>query len=418
MVQQVVNVGLVPNDGTGDTWRDAMIKLNANDTELFATASPTNEKVVNALSDFPAPVGQIITLATATFYLVGNSINVGDNRFVLSQDTVVAGLDSSASSLTYTGSGDMFTGIDVSNKITKITLDAPSARLFNISSPSGGAVFQFIDSTVDSCDRAGIFTDLVAFQLTNVAYNDIKTDGHSFAGAFNIFTSQTNLSFVNGGSMFDLGSATFNSFDDNMSFLSLAASTKMLTATGSTNINTGGVGSVTGTRIFGAGASTPLSGVSPDDIRWIFLGNDEISDTNPDALLSLNGNAVNTVVGTIDTPTLLAGTWVIEQTSFFTGTTGGRLTYNGERDLAAPIDIVVTIISASGTNKNVTAYLALNGSIIPNSGKTSRVGATDPENISVPWQLTFTDGDFVEVFLENNSDGISLIGVDAVLRIR
>ena len=35
MAQQILNVGTNANDGTGDTLRDAMIKVNDNFTELF-----------------------------------------------------------------------------------------------------------------------------------------------------------------------------------------------------------------------------------------------------------------------------------------------------------------------------------------------------------------------------------------------
>jgi hypothetical protein len=35
MTQQTINVGASPNDGTGDPWRDAFIKVNANETELY-----------------------------------------------------------------------------------------------------------------------------------------------------------------------------------------------------------------------------------------------------------------------------------------------------------------------------------------------------------------------------------------------
>ncbi len=35
MSQQIVNVGSVPNDGSGDTLRDAMIKINSNFSELY-----------------------------------------------------------------------------------------------------------------------------------------------------------------------------------------------------------------------------------------------------------------------------------------------------------------------------------------------------------------------------------------------
>jgi hypothetical protein len=39
MSQALVNVGAVPNDGSGDTLRDAMIKINSNFSELYN--SPT-----------------------------------------------------------------------------------------------------------------------------------------------------------------------------------------------------------------------------------------------------------------------------------------------------------------------------------------------------------------------------------------
>ena len=34
MAQQVINIGSAANDGTGDTWRYAMVKVNENDEEL------------------------------------------------------------------------------------------------------------------------------------------------------------------------------------------------------------------------------------------------------------------------------------------------------------------------------------------------------------------------------------------------
>lgn len=38
MTQEVINVGAIANDGTGDAWRTAMQKCNSNFTELYATA--------------------------------------------------------------------------------------------------------------------------------------------------------------------------------------------------------------------------------------------------------------------------------------------------------------------------------------------------------------------------------------------
>ena len=124
------------------------------------------------------------------------------------------------------------------------------------------------------------------------------------------------------------------------------------------------------------------------------------------------------VIAIVDTPVLVAGTWTVERDSLFTGTTGGRITYNGERDIVLPIDITCTISAASGTNKDVHVYLALNGAIIANSGIQNRVGSTDPRNTTVMWQLNLSEDDFLEVFVENNSDTINLVISDAILRAR
>lgn len=38
MAKQTIGIGAAPNDGTGDTLRDAMDKINDNTDELYATA--------------------------------------------------------------------------------------------------------------------------------------------------------------------------------------------------------------------------------------------------------------------------------------------------------------------------------------------------------------------------------------------
>lgn len=49
MARSPINVGAAANDGTGDTWRDALVKVNANETEVFATAAANTAAIlVNA----------------------------------------------------------------------------------------------------------------------------------------------------------------------------------------------------------------------------------------------------------------------------------------------------------------------------------------------------------------------------------
>ena len=166
------------------------------------------------------------------------------------------------------------------------------------------------------------------------------------------------------------------------------------------------------------GGITDLQNITNQDVRWNFSDNSPTPDTLADALISLNGNATATVIPAVDTPTLVAGTWVDQGCSLFACSAAGRVTYIGERDGKFPIDIAVTIRSDSGTNKDIHVYLALNGAHVADSGKQDKVGVTDPTNISLPWQLNLSENDYLEVFVENNSDAIDLVVIDATLRVK
>jgi hypothetical protein len=62
MAQQPVNVGASPNDGTGDLLRDAFIKLNANDQELYLTKLSEDEKAaILGTSGSPSATNKFVT---------------------------------------------------------------------------------------------------------------------------------------------------------------------------------------------------------------------------------------------------------------------------------------------------------------------------------------------------------------------
>ena len=163
--------------------------------------------------------------------------------------------------------------------------------------------------------------------------------------------------------------------------------------------------------------TTPLAGITTDDIRWNFDGNSGVEDTRKSAMVSLSNNATATTISGADTPTAVLGTFVCEKQSHYDCTVAGRVTYIGEVDHTVIIDISATISAASGTNKDVHAYVALNGTEISASGKKGRVGSTDPRNVPVIWEADIVKDDYFEVFLENNSDAIDLIGEDIVMRV-
>jgi hypothetical protein len=102
-----------------------------------------------------------------------------------------------------------------------------------------------------------------------------------------------------------------------------------------------------------------------------------------------------------------------------TVSTAGRVTYDGANDKEVTVDINTTIITASGSAIDVTVYLAKNGSVIANSARSSEdAGATAPVNTLVTWLLSLSTDDYLEIWIENNTDTTNLILQDAVLRVR
>ncbi len=183
------------------------------------------------------------------------------------------------------------------------------------------------------------------------------------------------------------------------------------------NISTDNLAAVVGGEF--TGGLTPITNIAISDIRWDFQSNAGISDSISDALLAFDGNALQTDIEEIDTPVKINAVWVCERESRFTCTTDGRATFIAERNDFFPVDISIGLISVGGTPIDSTTYLAKNGSVIANSGRSLAISGADPRTISIPWQVEMSKDDYLEVFVENNTNGTNdIIAESAILRVR
>ena len=71
MAQDLINVGSTANDGTGDTWRDALVKVNANETELYADVA-TNTAAIATNAQSIVDTTALITGFTKTYWFDAN----------------------------------------------------------------------------------------------------------------------------------------------------------------------------------------------------------------------------------------------------------------------------------------------------------------------------------------------------------
>ena len=372
-----------------------------------------NTVVVASMDDFPTAIAGIIKLLANTDYFITGNVTTAD-RFELSSNTLLRGIDASISGLTYTGRDTMFTGVDASSKITKIQLTCTTGTLLDISATGPGVSFQLIDVTVVACSSIGTFDGITASQFSRVTFLNIVTSGLTFVGTQQVFLAFSNRYVLTLGSVFDFGTATFDAISiDNVLATLSAGATFVNGAAGSANINMGGLGSVVNSRLSGSG--TPLSGITADDARWQFALNDDIKDTRPDALLSLPGG--NTTVVSVGVPTLVNGTWSELKDSQTTTTAAGRVTYDGAKTATLPFTAVLSIEPLSGTNKDLSVFFAINGSVVNDTRQLVNVASGDPKSVTVLWQADFATDDFIEIFVENESDSIDIVVNDAVFRV-
>lgn len=166
------------------------------------------------------------------------------------------------------------------------------------------------------------------------------------------------------------------------------------------------------------GVAFETGSMDVDDAKVQSAANTFIAETRPDGLLSMQGNATETIIAIAGTPVLVAGTWVVERTSQMTGTTEGRLTYDVPiKPATLPITYSLTVEPASGGSVSVSAEVLINGAPVPNSKRTSTAAAGSPTSITIPWQDVFTQAKFVEVAVTNEDTTVNLLVSSGIARV-
>lgn len=380
----------------------------------------SNVVVVNELADLPAASGGFIDLADDTNYVFRGNVNTGTDTIRVGHQSVVTAENFEYPTITYTGTGDMFFGENSSFQIRDCKLDCPNGQVFHMTETgAGGAtIFQCDSVRTLNCTKYATFEKLFVQLIVNSSCFNCA-DGITLIGAVSQILSFRQLALQGTSATFvgiDLTGSTqvlielvTNVFGGGVGSIGIKGDT------GSANVASGFIASVD--RCLFAGVTTPLSGVSVDDFRWNFTSNGVVADTMPDALLTLTSNATPTVLS-VGVPTLVLGTWIDKRTSHFTNTAAGRATYNGERALTSPMMVSMTLDPVSGTNKSIRACIALNGTPIADSSMAINVSSGDPKQLTIPWQETLNENDYIEVFIENESDSVDVTVIDATFRVR
>ena len=168
--------------------------------------------------------------------------------------------------------------------------------------------------------------------------------------------------------------------------------------------------------------SVSITGGTFSDVGTFFKGARDQSDPNirvnnvinvknsvADAFGHVSGNSTETVISTINTPVILNAVWTDVDESRFTFLSSGRWTYTGLEDICVAVSFTSTIDPVGGGSRDVSTYLAINGTVDANTQGSATLSAGG--QITSIGIIDLTTGDFIEAFVENNSGTQNIIGI-------
>lgn len=387
-----------------------------NISTTTATTS-TNTVIVNTIDDFPPASSGVITLEGDTNYFVASNISTA-NRFVFGSGTVISSGDGYGTTLTYTGADDMFTFVNGLSGIKEIGIRCANGTMLNTDAvTSGNLLLRWLlirevkNLGTIKAPSTGIYDCFISLHT-----------GQGFqcgtASNFRLnISSITVASTTSATSKFlDVGTAMFTSLNiDKIIFLATVTGQFFLSgAAAGANLNSGVIGFVSQNTITGDMAG--LETITNNDAGWDFTDNNKIGDTRPIALMIMAAPAT-TVITTISTPVLVSGSFTDQESSLFTISAAGRVTYTGNRPLSADLTASITFQSASATN-TFEFYLAKNGVPILASGVSREVSASTTANISLLWDLPIEENDYLELWVANITGTNNVDAVKIVARIK
>jgi len=419
MTQQNLVIGAA-DAGGGDTAFEAFTKIQANFTDLYDVSNEDSAIFVGAEADFPTQDATTITLDAGTPYVLTAPITTA-KRFIVERETLLTGRTLYGNLLTYTGTNAMFTVTDGSFQFDNLLVTCPTAKLFDVNyAASGGGQVVLSRFRTLACAQYGTFNNTSAI-LINIAGAFDCDQGIVLSGSGGLILALSQFNMISTSPTFkglDLGATSWAIAIELSNFVTQGPSGAFgisgLASSGNLAANRLAMVSVSEA----VGGLTPLENITVDDVRWLFKDNTGYQNTFRDALIYFRSNSTDTVITTASTPVLVAGTWIEERSSQFTTTAAGRITFNAELTQVFPVDVSFGLVAATGgAGINIRVYIAVNGSIISAASIAVTTDSSTSRTGFIPWQLELSQNDYIEIWLENNTNTTDVTVEDITVRI-
>ena len=323
LTQQFVNIGLSPDDGTGDPARTGFTKINSNFTTLFGALAP-NKQTINLANTFVS--GNIVSIQGANFVLTTPNlpqIGIIESATASSFTVVFSGVaevnvvPGVVYYLADSPAGTLTTSVSTNGRIVAVSL--ANSQLLVLPYGTGGGNNQVLASSV-------LFTPVGLITSTNVqgaiaqlannpsTYVNIGANAPILSG---VVGQAVNFRTVTGSGGINV---TYNSTDVNIDGSGISAGVTAF------HNRTGSVQPTTGDYTAGQVTNVPYSGITQADVQSAMNG---LQDRKLEFAVNVGGQVGTLISGisgnTLNVKTIYAtgGIAITNGSNYITITGGG-----------------------------------------------------------------------------------------------
>ncbi len=375
---------LVSNGSGGTYWRNPI--------------GLTNVYVVGTVADLPPPVSGIILLLDNSVYRFSGEVDIGSNRIILGQGTVIEGANPSSDIITSTTTLALISGQEA--RIQNITLRAPSGKVLDIAGTMTDICV--LDGVrIDSCSTVGSFGGCALYRFASFTVSQASSSGLDFTGS-NGALRITDSQFRNfAGIGIDLRGAVFeginisaSSFDNTVGTYSISKDV------GSANITATG-GAVLSGSLF-QGFDPFVENYSGSENYWTVVSNANLSNTVIGASGYIIGSTFDTEFTdtTSRVPVLFDGGFVTETDNQFSVDTEGQMTYEGNNSALVDMQASVFANVSGGADRNYRYFFAKNGVVLEGSVAQNLYDGSNSGACAVQGVTTVVNGDVISLTVQ------------------
>lgn len=391
------------------TSSSATLGVDASGNVVVASSSSNvraNHVLVKSASDFPAAVGGVITLVAGTTYEINGTITLTNK--IDPNGSFITGVNSVNDKLVYTpGTGELFTGTHGGTiKLVTLTAATAGAKLFNIDAAGANLNLIIQNCYILSCNNLGLikgFGGTVYFETIAYFYN------------VNGITYQDNYNVVLSNQLWD--KSNYNTYEKLIGAFNIiqiiGGDRNMQMVNTPTGIDVSGVTSLVAGElkmVLFTGSGTNVTGTFSNKWEVESFGLTTEKDDVASGNLYISSTAT-TVISTVNTPVKVLGTTTGVNLFRVTSPANNRLTYGGTKTRRFQVISSSTAqFTSAVSNKFFTFYIAKNGTVLPESKqKVKLINNTDQTSVTLSCTVSLAANDYIELWVENNTDGTDII---------